>query len=67
MKDESIKEARRYLIECILNYKGTELSKQDILEIAIWIHHLYQPETYKDNGKALQKVLNKKNNLQVVS
>lgn len=61
MKDESIKEARRYLIECILKYKGTELSKQDVLEIAIWLHHLYQPETYKENGKALQKVLNKKN------
>lgn len=63
MKDESIKEARRYLIECILNYKGTKLNKQDILEIAIWLHHLYQPETYEENGKALQKVLNKKNNL----
>ncbi len=63
MKDESIKEARRYLIESILKYKGTKLSKQDILEIAIWLHHLYQPETYKENGKALQKVLNKKNNL----
>lgn len=60
MKDESIKEARKYLIESILEYKGTKLSKQDILEIAIWLHHLYQPETYKENGKALQKVLNKK-------
>lgn len=60
MKDESIKEIRKLLIQYLLSNDFENLSKEDLLEAAIWIHHLYQPDTYKENGKALQKVLNKK-------
>lgn len=55
MKDKDIKEIRRYLIECILNNKN--ISKESRLECAIWLHHIYQTDTYEDNRKALQKVL----------
>lgn len=58
MDDKSIKEVRRYLIECILNNKN--ISKESRLEVAIWLHHIYQPDTYEDNRKALQKVLEKR-------
>lgn len=57
MKKESLKEARRILIERILN---SDINSEDKLEIAINLHHLLQPEDYEDNRKALQKVLNKK-------
>lgn len=58
MTDKDIQETRRYLIECIL--KNETISKDAVLEVAIWLHHLYQPETYEDNRKALQKVLEKR-------
>lgn len=60
MKDESIKEIRRILIQYLLSTNIDTLTKDELLEAAIWIHHLYQPDTYKENGKALQKILNKK-------
>lgn len=36
------------------------LPKEDIIEASIWIHYIYQPETYEENGKALQKILNER-------
>ena len=57
MKEESIKEARKILIERILQ---SNINSQDKLELCIWIHHIFQPEAYEDNRKALQKVLDNK-------
>lgn len=57
MKDESIRKAREILIERILN---SNIDKQDKIELAIHIHHIFQEENYKDNVKALQKVRDKK-------
>ena len=57
MKEESIKEARKILIERILN---SDINNQDKLELCICMHHFLQVEDYEDNKKALQKVLNNK-------
>ena len=61
MKDSSVKELRRMLIEYLLSVDTDKLTKEELLEASIWIHHIYQPETYEENRKALQKVLEKKN------
>ena len=58
MNDKDIKKLREYLIECV--FKNNDISKDAKLECAIWLHHIYQPDTYEDNRKALQKVLEKR-------
>ena len=55
--EESLDEARKILIERILNSK---IKREDKIEIAIWIHHIFQPEKYEENRKALQKALHYK-------
>lgn len=57
MKEESIREARKILIERILQ---SNINNQDKLELAINLHHFLQTEDYEENKKALQKVLDKK-------
>ena len=61
MKEESINELRRMLIEYVLTSGNKKLSADDVLEAAIWLHNMYQPDTYEENRKALQKVLDRKN------
>ena len=63
MKDSSIKELRKILIEFLLSVENNKLTKEELLEASIFMHHLFQPETYEENRKALQKVLEKKYNL----
>ena len=58
MNNKDIREIRRYLIECIL--KNDTISKDAKLECAIWLHHIYQEDSYEDNRKVLQKVLEKR-------
>lgn len=62
MKDKSIKEIRKILINYLLSTDFDTLTKDELLEAAIWIHHIYQSDTYEENRKALQKVLEKKYN-----
>lgn len=59
MRDEAINELRTMLIEYLLNADTKKLTKEELLEASIWIHHIYQPKNYENNKKALQKVLNK--------
>ena len=59
MRDEAINELRTMLIEYLLNVDTKKLTKEELLEASIWIHHIYQPKNYEKNRKALQKVLNK--------
>ena len=58
MNNKDIREIRRYLIECIL--KNKTISEDAKLECTIWLHHIYQEDSYEDNRKALQKVLEKR-------
>lgn len=57
MRDEAIKELRKMLIEYLLSVDIDKLTKEELLEASIWMHHIYQPKTYEKNRKALQKVL----------
>lgn len=53
MKNESLKEIRKLLIEILLNDK--KIDSQDKLEIELMLCHLLEPRDYEDNRKVLQK------------
>lgn len=52
MKSESINEARRILIERIID---SNIKSEDKTELIILLHQLFQVEEYKENRKLLQR------------
>lgn len=52
MRNESIEEARRILIERVIN---SNIKSEDKTELIILLHQLFQIEEYKENRKVLQR------------